>query len=107
DVEPLRQHRSEPGDLHRAETRQRADPLLQVGGIRRLRPDSRRVATVVLGDDRGEVTYAFRHRARETMDGRPLGKQRNEVDLGEPSRVERAGALLENVRTGKRLRYRY
>ena len=88
--------------LHVAEARQRADPLLQVGGVLRLAPDPRRVAAVILRDDRCQLAHTRGHRAREAVDRRLLLERRLEVDRGELRRVERSEALLQHERSRER-----
>ena len=90
--------RAERLHLHLAEAGERAEPFPQVGGVRRLRPDARGVAAVLVGDDVRRAPA----RASPSSPGKRwiAGFSRN---TGSSSagrwrrslRVERAEALLE------------
>ena len=110
DAEPQRQHRAEPGDLHRAESRECSDPLSQVGGIARFGPHALGLPVVLVGDDGTQILHAPRHRAREAVDRGALAKCRLElgrVHRRDPFRVEPADAFLELERSCERGRNRH
>ncbi len=97
------EHRCERLDLHLAEPRKSADPLLQIRAVARLGPDARRVAPVLLRHDGGELADTVGHRAREPVNRRLLGERRPEVHCGELPRIERAHPFPEDVRPCKSL----
>src|SRR4029079_4838418 len=84
-----------------------AEPLLQVGRVLRLRPDARRIAAVLVGDDGGELPNAGGHRTGEAVDGRLLTETRLEICRGKALRFERPDALLQDVRPDERLLNRH
>jgi hypothetical protein len=106
DVQPVREHRRERRHLHLAESRQRLEPGLELRRRRGAGPDARGVAVVALRDVGGEVAHALGHRARETVDRRPLAEDRFEVHRGERGGLERADALADHERTHERLLHR-
>ena len=110
DAEPQRKHRAEPGDLHRAESRECSDPPSQVSGVARFGPYALGLPVVLVGDDGTQLLYAPRHRAREAVDRRALAKCRLElgrVHRRDPFRVEPADAFLELLRSRERGRNRH
>ena len=108
DAEPKRENRPEPGDLHRAESGESADPLAQVCGVGCLRPHALGSAAVLVGDNRAQLLHAPSHRAGEAVDRRALsegGLELGGIHRRDPLRIEPADALLQLLRPGERGRH--
>jgi hypothetical protein len=110
DAELLREHRCERLHLHLAEPGERLEPPAQVVRVGGVAPDPRRVAAVLVRDDRRDLLDALRHAPREPVEGRPLAE-----DLHEPLGLERrqlrgveaAEPALEVERAVERLLHRH
>ena len=71
----VREHRAERLDLHLAEARAARRSAFESPVSAASRPDPRRVAAVLVRDDRCQLAHARRHRAREPVDRRLLAER--------------------------------
>src|SRR5690348_16476879 len=99
----LREHGCDASDLHVAEAGEGADTPLEVSTVCGVRPDARRVAVVLGGDECGEILDALRHCTGEAMHRGLLSEDRLEVGAREPCGLERAQSLLDAQRSEERL----
>ena len=76
----------------------------------RLRPDPLRPAVVLVGDDRAELLHPSRHRARESVDSRPLAEdllEARRVHGRDCGSIEPAYPVGELLRARERGRHRH
>src|SRR5437868_3298876 len=106
DPESLTQDREDRLRLHRADTGQTEESLLQIASIARIAPDLRRIVAVVPGDRGAERLDLAGHGAGESMDRRTLSEGVREaigIDRRERRRVEGAESTTDLERPVERL----
>src|SRR4029077_10757591 len=98
DPEPLCQYGGQGLELHVAEPGEGRNSLAQILAVRSVRPDALGLTAVLVDHDCGELLNSLGHRARETVNRRPLPKHPLELTgIGgrDLARVERPEALLQ------------